>query len=881
MPESISSPHCATVEKLLEALDVDPARGLDERAVERRREEHGPNQLRRAKRRSWWQVLVEQLKSVVMVLLGAAAVLAFSLGHLTEAVAILAVLVVNALIGFVSELRAIRSMEALARLDRRTARVRRGGDEREIAAEEVVPGDVLLLRGEDAVPADLRILEAESLRVEEAALTGESVPVSKTSDAVDDDTPLAERSSMLYKGTSIAEGKVVALAVATGMDTEIGRISELAESASSGATPLEATLDRLGRRLAWITIGIAGVIAAAGLLAGREPRTMIETAIALGVAAIPEGLPIAATLALARGMWRMARRQAIVNRLNAVETLGSTRIILTDKTGTLTENRMTAEKLVADGETFDLPAQSPQDARLRRALEVGVLCTNASLADGDGDDAGDPTEVALLEAGRAGGLERPELLERWPEVREVSFDPDVMMMATYHRRPDGDDLRLAVKGAPGAVLDACTSVAGPDGDHALDDDARDRWRRCNDELAEEGLRVMAVAERLVDDADAEPYESLTLLGLLALLDPPREGVREAVQACRRAGVRVVMVTGDQPQTARAIATQVGLVDDDDGPHVVHGGDLAPPGELDEAGRREIRQASIFARVSPEQKLDLVRLLQEEGETVAMTGDGVNDAPALKQADIGIAMGRRGTEAARQVADMVLRDDALGTIVAAIRQGRVIFTNIRSSIMFMLCTNVAEVLAVAVASTVDAPLPLRPLQILYLNVLTDVFPAMALGVGPGGPGVMDQPPREPGESILTRRHWGAIGGWATLIAACVLAALWIALTRLEVAETAAVTHSFLALAFGKLMFVFTLRRSGSPPWNNEVVRNPWIWGAIALCTGLLLAAVWIGPLARVLETAPPTPAGWAVILALAAVPAAGGELFHAVAGRRRG
>jgi len=880
MPEPTSSPHSATAEELLEAVRVGPGQGLDEGEVERLREEHGPNRLRRAERRSWWQVLLEQLKSVVMVLLGGAAVLAFSLGHVTEGVAILAVLVVNALIGFVSELRAVRSMEALAKLDRRTACVRRDGTEREIAAEDVVPGDIVVLHGEDAVPADLRILEAESLRVEEAALTGESVPVSKTPDPVDDDAPLAERSSMLYKGTSIAEGDVVALTVATGMGTEIGRISELAESASSGATPLEATLDRLGRRLAWITIGIAAAIAGAGLLAGRDPRTMIETAIALGVAAIPEGLPIAATLALARGMWRMARRQAIVNRLNAVETLGSTRIILTDKTGTLTENRMTAEKLVADGETFELPAESPEDGRLCRALEVGVLCSNASLGGGDDDDAGDPTEVALLEAGRAGGLDRPELLERWPEVREVSFDPDVMMMATFHRDPDGDRLRVAVKGAPSAVLDACTSVAGADGDRPLEDDERDRWRRCNDELAEQGLRVMAVAERRADDADDDPYEELTFLGLAALRDPPREGVREAVQACRRAGVHVMMVTGDQPQTARAIARQVGLVDDDDA-QLVHGGDLAAPEDLDEAGRRKVRKASIFARVSPEQKLDLVRLLQEEGEIVAMTGDGVNDAPALKQADIGIAMGRRGTEAARQVADMVLRDDALDTIVAAIRQGRVIFTNIRSSIMFMLCTNVAEVLAVALAALVDAPLPLRPLQILYLNVLTDVFPAMALGVGPGGPGVMDEPPREAGESILTKRHWGAIGGWATLIAACVLTALWIALTRLGADETAAVTHSFLALAFGKLMFVLTLRRAGSPPWNNEVVRNPWVWGAIALCTGLLLAAVWFGPLAGVLQTAPPSPAGWAVILGLAAVPAVGGEVFHAVARFRRG
>ena len=809
-----------------------------------------------------------------MLILAAAAIIALAMAHWTEAVAILAVVVVNTAIGFISEWRAIRTMEGLQELEQPHARVRRGGEERTVAADELVPGDVVLLGPEDVVPADLRIVEAGTLRVEEAPLTGESVPVAKRVEAVGDDAVLAERSSMLFKGTSVAEGEAVAVVTATGMDTELGTISSLAEGASSGQTPLQDNLDRLGRRLAWITVAVAAGVAGAGLLAGQPTELMLETAIALGVAAIPEGLPIVATIALARGMYLMARRQAVINRLTAVETLGATRVIFTDKTGTLTENRMRLIRVATtrgDAELSDDDDGEPDDELVRRALEIGVLCSNADL---DGDGHGDPTEVALLEAGRQAGVERPELLEAKPEVREESFDPQVMMMATFHRSDDG--LEVAVKGAPASVIEVCTEVATAAGEsEPLDDDGRRTWLERNGALADDGLRVLAVADRRVGDEGAEPYRELRLVGLVGLIDPAREGVPEAVQQCQSAGMRVLMVTGDQPDTARAVAREIGLDVGDDG--AIHGRDLD---ELADSDRDRVLRSAVFARVSPEQKLRLVELFQDRDETVAMTGDGVNDAPALKQADIGIAMGRRGTDAARQVADMVLRDDALSSIVAAVRQGRIIFGNIRRSVMFMLCTNVAEVVAVTVASVAALPLPLRPLQILYLNVLTDVFPALALGVGRGDDAVMQRPPRPAGEPVLTRGHWTAIGGWSALIAACVLAGLLIALEALGFDQTTAVTVSFLTLAFAKLWFVFNLTDPGSPLLANEVVRNPWVWGAIGLCAALLLAAVYLPPLASVLDTSHPELQGWVLIGALSLVPLLVGQTIRAVQRARR-
>ncbi len=854
-----------SADETLQSLDVDASRGLSERDVESRREKHGRNELHHAKRRDALKILLEQFKSVVILILAAAAVSAVLTAQWTEAVAIAAVVAVNTIIGFVAEYKAARSMEALRELGGQNARVRRDGEQRTVAVHELVPGDIVLMEKGDLVPADTRLLKGSQVRVNEAALTGESVPVNKTVDAVPEETPLAERRCQLYKGTSLADGEAEVVVTNTGTETELGRISQLADEAESNTAPLQKRLDKLGRQLAYVTIGVAVVVALSGLAAGRDPLLMVETAIALGVAAIPEGLPIVATIALARGMWLMAQRNALVNRLTAVETLGATRVIFTDKTGTLTENEMRLHTAASCNEDFKVEQAGGEiEDVYHHMLRIGVLCNGAELGGSDEQDSGDPTEVALLRGGEAFQLSRASLLEEFPEQRVVEFDTDTMMMATYHQADE--DILVAVKGAPHRVVEVCDRFIGNDGEtHPLDDPTRDHWQQRVEQLAGRGLRVLAIADKTVSDTQAEPYQELRLIGLVGLLDPPRHEVRDSINRCQAAGIRVLMVTGDDPVTGQAIGRAVGIGDNEDAP-AMHGSDLGSPEDMTEEDKQRVLKTVVFARVSPEQKLDLVDFYQQRGEPVAMTGDGVNDAPALKKADIGIAMGRRGTDAAKQTADMILRDDSFSTIAAAVEQGRIIFGNIRKSIVFMLCTNVAEVLAVTLASLIGAPLPLLPLQILYLNVITDVFPALALGVGRGRPEVMHYPPREPNESVLTKHLWKAIVSWSIVIASFVMTGLLIALWMLGYADNAAITVSFLTLGLSKLWFVFNLRDHDASPWDNDITRNGWLWGALALCVVLLLAAVYLPVLSDVLQTVPPGPRGWILAILLSMAPA---------------
>jgi len=784
----------------------------------------------------------------------------------------------------VTELRAVRSMEALQQMGSVRTTVRRDSAAQQVPADEIVPGDVVLLEGGDMITADLRLLETSLLEVDESALTGESVPVGKQTGPVGVDTPLAERSNMAFKGTGVTRGSAVGIAVATGIRTELGRISSLVESAEAGRTPLEDRLDHLARTLLWVTLAIVTLVGATGILRGREIVFMVETAIALAVAAIPEGLPIVATIALARGMQRMARRNALISRLSAVETLGGTTVICTDKTGTLTENRMTVTRYeletgavevpsgAADSNDFGLDGDAPDSASpiLCTALEVGVLCSNASLGDDDGSDAvGDPLEVALLVAGRKAGIHRPELLKDLPEVREVAFDPDARLMATVHETAEG--YRFAVKGGPEAVLEHCTRIGHSDGNHPLDDEQREQWSGRNKAMAEVGLRVLALAEKTADDADDDAFGDLTFLGLVGLKDPPRSDAHDAVVACQDAGIRVVMVTGDQAMTAWSVARAVGLVDEHD-MDVVHGRELTSLDEATDEEREHILGALVLARVSPKQKLDLIALYQEAGEIVAMTGDGVNDAPALKKADIGVAMGRRGTQVAREAADMVLTDDSFSTIVAAVEEGRAIFANIRRFVVYLFSCNLSEILVVGLASVASAPLPILPLQILFLNLVTDVFPALALGTISAGRGVMTEAPRDPEESIVTRHHWLAIGAYGLMITVAVLAGLALALRWFGFDESRAVTVSFLTLAFAQLWHVFTMRDHDSKLIRNAITANPYVWGALALSTALLVLAVYAPGLSTVLGVEDPGFTGWMLVLGLSIVPAIAGQVL---------
>lgn len=888
--DMVQNPHAQSIKDMTTRLKVDAAQGLDQAEAKQRLETHGPNRLRRQKKKNAAAILIHQFNSIIVWLLAAAAVMSFALGDIAEGIAIIVVLLINGAIGFFTELRAARSMEALMKIAEVQTRVRRGGETHKINAHEIVPGDVVILEAGDIVTADLRLIEASNLQADESVLTGESAPVVKSTDAGALDAALGDRTSMAFKGTAITQGAGEGLVVATGMATQIGQISDLAQSAQGEAAPLERRLDRLGHRLVWLTLALAALTIGAGILRGQDVAVMVQTGVALAVAAVPEGLPVVATLALARGMWRMSQRNALITRLSSVETLGATTVILTDKTGTLTENRMTAVRyLLADADvdiksdgdarTFVCqgePLDPASDDRLGWAIRIGALCNNAALGDGSKKDrAGDPMEVALLSIARKAGLGRDALLGKNEEVREHAFDPDAKMMATVHR--SDDDFLVVVKGAPEAVINACDQMQAPDSTRDMDDQARQDWKDRSSAAAGEGLRLLALAMKHTDDPDAEPYEGLTLVGLVCLLDPVRKDVPDAIAASRAAGVRVIMLTGDHADTARTIAREAGLGDGE--LTVIEGGDLTgiDADNISDADRKRILSADVFARVAPDTKLKLVSLYQDAGHIVAMTGDGVNDAPALKKSDIGIAMGQRGTQVAQEAAHMVLQDDAFATIIVAMRQGRVIFDNIRKFVVYLMSCNVSEVLVVGIAVGAGLPTPLLPLQILFLNLVTDVFPAFALGLGRGDENVMHKPPRDPEQAIVNRPRWVLIGILGGAITVATLGAFALALYGLGLDSGPAITVAFLTLALAQLWNVFNVRDPGVGIFRNEVTRNAYVWGAIILCLGLIGLALWVPWLAALLGLPDP---GWdGLVLAAAAslVPLALGQAWLMVAG----
>ncbi len=901
--KTVTQPWKHGVEEVTNELGADISYGLGDSDVDERRSRYGRNELRQKKRKSALKILLEQFMSLIILLLAVAGVVSFLFGETIEGIAIVTVILLNTLIGFFTELKAIRSMEALRKLGKSVARVRRNGEVVELRSEELVPGDVVLLGEGDIVPADIRLSDASKIQVDESPLTGESYPVGKQTDPIAEDSEVTDRTNMLFKGTAITRGAGEGIVVNTGMSTEIGRIAEMTQSAEEESTPLEQRLNRLGRKLIWITLAIAVVTAVAGIIAGREIFLMIETGIALAVAAIPEGLPIVATIALARGMWIMARRHALINKLSAVETLGTTNLIGVDKTGTLTENEMSTQTIRyfpdpdpdsdtngtgtsdVDGESgkvtvaFDCAGLDESDAEnqeipgaVAAILETVRLCNNVEST------GGDPLEVALVRTAEAAGITGEELESRLPEIREVAFDSETKMMATIHA-VDGDTSNehflYAVKGAPEAVLDACTRVEhgaprlgdgrvfDPGDGRDLGDGKRTELLDTADELAGEGLRVLAVARKIEERSDVEAYQDLHFLGFTALLDPPREDVKPAIRRCFEAGIDVAMITGDHASTAMNIAGRIGLLGEDPPPAVV-GREIEALSETEE-GRMRLRDAVVFARVDPEQKLNIITARQAQDNIVAMTGDGVNDAPALKKADIGIAMGRRGTEVAREAADMVLRDDAFSSIVAAIKQGRVIFDNIRKFVMYLLSCNLSEIMIVGLASFFAIPLPLLPLQILFLNLVTDVFPALALGVGKGGDEVMHRKARDPGESVLLPSHWRTIIAYSIVITVCVFGSLIIGFVILGAPRDEAVTMSFLTLAFAQLWHIFNMRRRDSRMFVNEITTNRYVWLALILCIAILLGALYIGPVAAVLELVGPDPLQWAVIIGMSLAP----------------
>ncbi len=734
---------------------------------------HGPNTLRREAGRPAWKLLVDQLKSPLIALLAGAAVISGAMREVADAVAISAILVLNALVGFFQEHKAERAVLALRSMTSPRARVRRDGRTELIASSELVPGDLLMLEAGDVVGADARLLSADALFAQEAALTGESLPVAKSAEPAPEDAPLAERADHVFLATSIVAGTGRARVEATGMATELGKIAHLLQTTDEGQTPLQLRLAKVSRTLLLLSAGVVGLVVAIGLVRGEAPLLLLLAGISLAVAAVPEGLPAVVTIALAVGVQRMAERSVLVRRLPAVETLGCATVICTDKTGTLTTGQMKVRRVWAQDELL--------------ALRCGAACSDAELDATAAWGTGDPTEVAILVAAAERGISRPALEASAPRVKVQPFDTGRRRMSIL--RADGV---LYVKGALEALLPLCGEVpAGVEEAHEA--------------LAAQGLRVLAVAQ-----GRGPEEQGLTLVGLLGLADPPRPEAIAAVAAARRAGIKTVMITGDHPRTAHAIARELGILEE--GP--------APDGE-----------PRVHARATPEQKLEIIRRWRARGDVVAMTGDGVNDAPALRQADVGIAMGRTGTEVTREASDMVLADDNFASIVAAVRQGRAIFDNIRKTLVYLLGGNTSELLVMLGASLLGLPLPLMPLQLLWINLVTDGLPALALVLDPPEADVLERPPRLPAEPLLGRPEWKQVLAVGALESTAVLAAF--ALTLRAQGLEAARTMAFSALVCGEVLRAIAARSRTRLFWEVGAGSNLRLLAVVVVTLGLQL------------------------------------------------
>ena len=858
--------HALNAAVVVAQLGVDPALGLTTSGANERLTRYGLNALQEIRPRSAWRIFLDQFASIVVALLGVAAVVAWVTSDVLEAMAIVVVLLINAFVGFLTEWQADRALDALRRQTLTTTRVRREGIEITVDARQLVPGDIIILNAGDRVPADARLLESSRLQTEESALTGESTTVDKEVAAVTVEAPLAERRSMVYLGTAIAAGRAVAMVVETGAKTELGRVGRLVATSVKEHSPLEIQLAKLGRRLVYVVLAIAFVVMVTGWFRGDGLWMMVEVGVSLAVAAVPEGLPAVTTLILALGVMRMARQRAIMRRLTAVETLGSTTVICADKTGTLTENRMTVrEYYLSDGRSIQVDGSertAAGDELLQRALRIGVLCNEAVFraAEAEEDDVtiGDPTETALLVVADALVLDVSEERARHPKLAEQPFHASTKRMTTLHRRTDGQHF-AALKGAPGVVLEACSSYsAGSDSVCPMDAESRARFEAANEQMADRALRVLALAVKHFDEgvdslSDEELESGYTFIGLVGMIDPPRFGVADAIQRARLAGIRTVMLTGDQLNTGQAIARELGLGAAE--PRALHARDLigADQGRLAELARA----TDVFARVSPEDKLRIVEALQKAGEVVAVTGDGVNDAPALKRANIGIAMGQRGTEVAKEAADVVLADDNFASIVRAVEGGRTIYANITKFVHMMFSHNLGEVLMIFTAIAAGWALPLLPLQILWMNLVTDVFPALALAVEPPSPEIMKQPPRDPKRSLLSARFVTLIAWQAAMLAALALAAYMWALNVYGPGAHAR-TIALFALIGGQLGHTFNCR-SRTRSAFDRLLRSPFILIAAVMVISLQLLAVYFSPLARILGTVRPSETDWLVIL----------------------
>jgi Ca2+-transporting ATPase len=861
--------HTLTAAEVCAQLESTPD-GLTGAEAVRRLTEYGANELQAAHRISPWTIFLAQFKNVLIVILLVATVLSGFLGHGVEAVAITVIVFFAVLLGFVQEYRAERAIETLRQMAAPTATVCRDGAETEIPARDLVPGDVVIVRAGDRIPGDARLIEAVNLQIQEAVLTGESVPVEKHVDPLgNSELALGDRKNMVYAGTAATYGRGRAVVVATGMKTEFGAIAQLLQTVETGRTPLQENLDKLGRTLARAALAVVAIIVVLGLLRGQPLIEMLVFGIALAVAVVPEALPAVVTISLALGVQRLVKRRALIRRLPAIETLGSTSVICSDKTGTLTKDEMTVRKLYVAGQLLDVSGAGYEpygefsiegrsvapSASLEPLLRATSLASDAHLSrnevDGRWHVKGDPTEGALLVAAAKAGLDKVDLDAQFPRVTEIPFSSETKRMITLHAVPGG--IVAYAKGAPEVILNSCERQLQAAGAARLDAASRAVIQEMIRQMADEGLRVLAVAEKA--GATLESAErDMTFLGLVGIIDPPRPEAKAAIQTCEEAGIRVVMITGDHPITAQAVARELGLLK---AGRVTTGAELEALHEAE--FERQVEDIDVYARVSPVHKLRIVTVLQRHGHIVAMTGDGVNDAPALKKADIGIAMGVTGTDVAREAAAMTLTDDNFASIVAAVEEGRGIYGNIKKYLMFLLSSNIGEIGLMAGATLLGLPLPLTAVQILYVNLATDGLPALALSVDPPEPDLMRRKPRNPRTGIFTRAvvTLMTVGGlWSVAINLGLFA--WALSSGRSAAE--AMTMTFVSLVLIQFFKAYNFRSDRLSVLNRPLA-NKWLNLAIVWELVLLALIIYVPALHKPFGTFSLPPMDWAIVIGL--------------------
>jgi P-type Ca2+ transporter type 2C len=876
--------HLLSASECLTALSTSE-QGLSEEQVLERRQEVGLNQLVEGQKVSLLTIFLNQFRDFMIIVLLAATLISGLLGEYMDAMTIVAIIVLNGILGFVQEVKAERSLAALKELTAPMAHVRRAGQVHTIAAKDLVPGDIVLLEGGDKVPADGRIVKSPGLDVEESSLTGESVPVTKQAKAVvDQGAAIGDRINMVYMGTLVTRGKAEFVVTETGMSTEMGKIAGLMQASEESLTPLQRRLDQLGRLLVWVSLAITALVVVTGVLHGNDIYNMFLAGVSLAVAAIPEGLPAIVTIALALGVQRMIKRNAIVRKLPSVETLGCATVVCSDKTGTLTQNRMTVQRVWVEGEWYrvtgsgydptgefvyeDRAIRALRREGIRRLVEIGGTCNNAVMKLVETEQGqewvcdGDPTEGALLVMAKKAGFDDPE--SEFVRIDEIPFDSDRKLMSVLVSQ--GQDVYLFVKGAPDVLVDRATKFYLGGREQPLSPTTKRQVITANQQMAGEALRNIAFGYRKFRSVEAakavqDPEQELVLVGLCGMIDPPRAEVYEAIKTCHGAGIRTVMITGDHQTTATAIARQLDILPEDG--LVLTGAQLDKMSDEDLAA--QVEATYVYARVSPLHKLRIVKALQDEGEIVGMTGDGVNDAPAIKQADIGIAMGQSGTDVAKEASALVLGDDNFATIVAAIEEGRGIYDNIKKFIRYLLSSNVGEIVTMFVAMLAGLPLPLLPIQILWVNLVTDGLPAIALGVDPAEKDIMKRPPRDVNEGIFAKGFSVKILSRGILIGVVTLAVFLWALRSQPDNLHRAQTLAYATLTMAQFILVFDCRSVEGGIWKRNIFGNVWLVLAVAASLALFLLTLYVPSIAAIFKTVPLHGLDWVIVVVAAAIP----------------